>query len=272
MISLKRNSKGEFVEAKGIRTRNSSIYIPNQQDSFRISRSKFEDFMNCERCFYLDRVKGLDSPSIPGWALNSAVDELLKNEFDICREMQVPHRIFSEFGLSNIVPFKHADIELWRKVPSHGLLYHVDGSNIELQGGIDDLWYNQDTKQVIIVDYKAQSTKYAVETNRYLAGTYHQAYKRQLDFYAYLLTKMGFELAYTGYFYVCNAGKAAEDFGGVMRFDETLVPYAWNSDWIEPKIQQMINILNSNELPTSNQSCENCAYATQRSIIEIHPN
>ena len=75
-------------------------------------------------------------------------------------------------------------------------------------------------------------------------------------------------LARTGYFYVCNADKAAETFSGVMRFDETLVPYEWDSDWIEPKIQQMINILNSNELPPSNQSCENCAYANQRLVIE----
>ena len=268
MISLKRNNKGEFVEAKGIRTRSSSIYTPNQQDSFRISRSKFEDFISCQRCFYLDRVKGLDSPSVPGWSLNNAVDELLKNEFDICREKQIPHRLFAELGLINIVPFKHADIELWRKVPSHGLLYQVDNSNLELQGGIDDLWYNQETKEVIIVDYKAQSTKYPVETNRYLAGTYHQGYKNQLDFYAYLITKNGMSLARTGYFYVCNADKAAETFSGVMRFDETLVPYEWDSDWIEPKIQKMINILNSNELPPSNQSCENCAYANQRLVIE----
>jgi hypothetical protein len=28
--------------------------------------------------FYLDRVKGLKEPSMPGWALNIAVDELIK--------------------------------------------------------------------------------------------------------------------------------------------------------------------------------------------------
>ena len=52
MINLKRNSKLELVEAKGIRNRSSSIYNPNQPDDFKISRSKFNDFLTCRRCFY----------------------------------------------------------------------------------------------------------------------------------------------------------------------------------------------------------------------------
>ena len=37
MISLKRNSKLELVEAKGVRVRQSLIYTPNQNDEFKIS-------------------------------------------------------------------------------------------------------------------------------------------------------------------------------------------------------------------------------------------
>ena len=59
MISIKRNSKGEFTEAKGLRIRRNSIYEPGQQEVFKVSRSKFSNFMDCERCFYLDRFKGL---------------------------------------------------------------------------------------------------------------------------------------------------------------------------------------------------------------------
>ena len=59
MVSLKRNSKLELVEAKGKRTRSSSIYTPGQLDDFKISRGKFSTFITCPRCFYLDRVVGL---------------------------------------------------------------------------------------------------------------------------------------------------------------------------------------------------------------------
>ena len=35
MISLKRNSKLELVEATGIRVRQSSMYTPNQNEDFK---------------------------------------------------------------------------------------------------------------------------------------------------------------------------------------------------------------------------------------------
>ena len=58
MVSIKRNTKGEFQEVDGLRVRKSSIYSPGQKDQFKISRSKFSTFVDCQRCFYLDRVKG----------------------------------------------------------------------------------------------------------------------------------------------------------------------------------------------------------------------
>ena len=54
MISLKRNNKGHLVEAKGKRQRANTIYTPGQNDDFSLSRSKFDDFMNCKKCFYLN--------------------------------------------------------------------------------------------------------------------------------------------------------------------------------------------------------------------------
>ena len=63
MIDLKRNSKKELVPAIGMRSRTSSIYTPHQTEDFKISRSKFSDFLTCPKCFYLDRVKGLDCQS-----------------------------------------------------------------------------------------------------------------------------------------------------------------------------------------------------------------
>ena len=109
MIDLKRNSKRELVEAKGIRTRSSSIYKPNQPEDFKISRSKFSDFLTCKKCFYLDRVKGLDAPGTPGWSLNETTDLLLKKEFDKCRTAQKPHRIFTKYGLCLLYTSDAAD-------------------------------------------------------------------------------------------------------------------------------------------------------------------
>ena len=78
MIDLKRNSKKEQIEATGLRSRKSSLYKPNQQEDFKISRGRFSNFLTCQRCFYLDRVRGLDPPGTPGWTLNETTDLLLK--------------------------------------------------------------------------------------------------------------------------------------------------------------------------------------------------
>ena len=51
MVSLKRNSKLELVEAKGKRTRSSSIYTPGQLDDFKISRGKFSTLLPAQDAF-----------------------------------------------------------------------------------------------------------------------------------------------------------------------------------------------------------------------------
>ena len=57
MVSIKRNSKGEFAEAKGLRTRPTSIYKPGQKNEFKISRSKFSNFMKGEHLrFFLSFI------------------------------------------------------------------------------------------------------------------------------------------------------------------------------------------------------------------------
>ena len=257
-----------MVPATGLRTRQSSIYLPNQPESFKISRSKFNDFLTCERCFYLDRVKGLASPSMPGWTLNETTDLLLKKEFDLCREEQVPHRIFERYNLNHIVPFQHEDIDKWRDSLHHGLKVQFRKTNIILHGGVDDIWLDKNSNKLIVVDYKSQANINPVNTEDYLSNVYHQGYKVQMDFYSYLLTQMGFDVSPISYFYVCNADRRAPSFNSRMVFEEKLVPYEWDASWIENKVEEMIDLLNSDMLPEKNPFCENCAYAQVRSGIE----
>ena len=94
----------------------------NPEKTFKISRSKIELFFNCATCFYKDVKLGLRKPPMPGWAINSAVDDLLKKEMDFCRTQDRPHGIFKENGL-NIKPFQHKDIEKWQHTFT-GIHYH----------------------------------------------------------------------------------------------------------------------------------------------------
>ena len=268
MISLKRNSKGEFVAAPGRRSSASTIYKPKQKEDFKLSRGKFSDFLSCPRCFYMDRVLGLAEPGMPGWALNSATDELLKKEFNECREKQIPHRLFKDYGLEHVVPFKHEEMDAWRDSLRRGLMYRFEASNIILSGGVDDIWQDTNTQELIVVDYKSQASSEKVETESYLAGVYHQGYKIQMDFYNYLLQGMGFKTSPISYFLVVNADKTVNGFHGNMKFSETLISYKANTSWIPEKVKEMISLMNQEMLPEGNVSCENCAYARERALHE----
>ena len=88
-------------------------YIPEKQDLYKLSRSKVDFFLNCPRCFYMDRRLGIVQPPGFPFNLNSAVDNLLKNEFDYYRNLQKPHPYIERLGL-NAVPFQHEKLDKWR--------------------------------------------------------------------------------------------------------------------------------------------------------------
>ena len=62
--------------------RERNIYDPADSKPFKLSRSKIDLFLECPRCFYMDRRLGVGRPPGFPFALNSAVDALLKKEFD----------------------------------------------------------------------------------------------------------------------------------------------------------------------------------------------
>ena len=269
MISINRNNKGLLTEAKGKRVTKSSLY--SKHSVFELSRSKINDFLLCKRCFYLDRVLGVKVPDMPGWTLNSTVDELLKKEFDLCRRLKKPHRLMIQNDLSHIVPFDHEEIDKWRDALRGGIKYRYKDSNIILKGGVDDLWFDTLSEEIIIVDYKSQASFNEVNTEDYLSNYFHEGYKIQMDIYAYLFKKNNFNVSDTSYFYVANCRKDKKAFNSKLIFDETLVPYKHRTHWIEDKIDEMINTLNSKSLPIYNPFCQNCACSKARAELE-YPN
>ena len=258
-MSLKRNSKGEITEVNPIRSRKGTVYKKESNEIFKISRSKFSNFLECKRCFYLDRVKGLKDPSMPGWALNSAVDELLKKEFDEFRIKQKPHNLIQKNNL-NLIPFNHKQIDYWRDALRGGISYLDQNTNIQIHGGIDDIWYDPKKKELVVVDYKAQSSNYPVTVSSYLNSEWHLSYKKQMDIYVHILRKMNFKVSDLSYFFVCNGEKTNNRFNDKIDFKTTLVPYRTNTLWIEEKLIEMKNILDQERVPEIEPVCEKCAY------------
>jgi hypothetical protein len=246
-------------EVVPLRSRKGSIYQRGSNEVFKISRSKFSNFIDCQRCFYLERVKGLKDPSMPGWALNSAVDELLKKEFDHYRKLQKPHPFIVKNKLK-FIPFQHEKIDYWRDALRGGISFIDENTNLEIHGGVDDIWFDKDKEELVVVDYKAQSKDGKVETEEYLENKYHAGYKIQMDIYVYILRQMKFKVSDTAYFLVCNGLKTPEKFDAILHFDLTLVPYKTNTSWVKNKIVEMKKVLDAKNVPEINKTCEKCMF------------
>lgn len=237
------------------------IYHPGQETPFRLSRSKIDMFLECPRCFYLDRRLGLGRPSMPGFSLNSAVDELLKKEFDLLRKSGQTHELMKQYGI-NAVPYQHEKMDKWRE-NFVGISFVHPQTNLEIFGAIDDVWVNKDD-ELIIVDYKSTSTQEEIS----LESEYKQGYKKQMEVYQWLFRKNGFKVSPTGYFVFANADKNLPKFDGRLDFKMSIIEHRGNTDWVEPTILAIHECLNEEVIPASSDTCEHCAYRAGISRFE----
>lgn len=234
--------------------RKRNLYDPNSPELFRLSRGKIDNFINCPRCFYLDRRLGVGQPPGYPFSLNSAVDKLLKKEFDVHRANGSKHPLCDKYGV-DAVPLSHEKIDEWRDSLRGGITVHVDNTNVVITGGVDDIWLSPEG-EYIIVDYKATSKDGEVS----LDADWQIGYKRQMEIYQWLFKKNGFKVSETGYFVYCNGNTDKEAFDGMLDFEIKLIPYTGNTDWVEKTILDAIQCLQSDDLPKPGQDCDFCKY------------
>jgi hypothetical protein len=225
--------------------------------NWRLSRSKIDLFMECPRCFYIDNKLGVARPRGPAFTLNSAVDELLKKEFDHYRSEGQPHPLMKKYGI-NAVPFKHEDMDKWRDALRGGVTIFHEQTGLNISGGIDDIWVNPDTNELYVVDYKSTSKNGKLEV---LSDTkWENQYKRQMEVYQWLLRQNGFTVSNTSYFFYVNAIKDLDSFNGKLEFDTTIIPYDGNDSWIENTLLEIKKVLDEEKIPKCNPDCDFCRY------------
>ena len=236
--------------------RKGNLYNPRSKEPFRISRFRAERFWNCQRCFYLDRRLGLDRPGMPGWPLNTAVDHLLKNEFDLLRKDGKRHSLMKKCGI-NAVPFQHPDLPEWRDdhYKYKGACAFHKPTNLEICGIIDDIWINPQ-KQLHIVDYKSTSTSKEIT----LDDEYKQGYKKQVEWYQWIFRQNGFDVSNTAYFVYANGLKGDRVFDAKIEFAVEIITHEGDDSWVEPTIFAMKKCLESDKIPDADPDCEFCMH------------
>ena len=229
------------------------LYDPKAKEAFKISRSKIDLFLECQRCFYLDRRLGVSRPQGFPFNLNSAVDALLKKEFDIHRRQKTPHPLMDSYDV-DAVPFQHEKMNVWRENFT-GVEAFFEPANFVVFGAVDDIWVDKKGK-LIVVDYKATSKDEEVN----LDAEWQEGYKRQMEIYQWLLRQNGFKVSDTGYFVYANGRRDREAFDGRLEFDIKLIPYTGKDDWIEKTLLEMKKCLSEEDIPKPSPNCEYCAY------------
>lgn len=249
----------KFYNAKRVR----NLYNPDSELPFKISRSKIDLFLNCPRCFYLDRRLGVGQPPGPPFSLNSAVDKLLKKEFDLHRAKGIAHPLMSSYGL-DLVPYSHKKMDEWRDALGGGIQYLDPDTNLIIQGAIDDIWVNSDN-ELSIVDYKATAKDGEVS----LDAAWQIGYKRQMEIYQWLFRKNDFKVSDTGYFVYANGNTDKKAFDAKLEFNVKIIPYAGNDNWVSSVIKKIHKCLMSEEIPAPSQECDFCAYRNAALEFEL---
>jgi CRISPR/Cas system-associated exonuclease Cas4 (RecB family) len=237
------------------------LYEPASTEPFKLSRSKIDLFVECPRCFYIDRRLGVGRPPGFPFALNSAVDTLMKKEFDIHRADGSVHPLLAKYGV-DAQPVANENLEQWRHNFTGVQALHT-ATNLLIFGAIDDLWINK-SGEYIVVDYKSTSKDEDINA---LDKEWQGGYKRQMEVYQWLLRQNGLKVSDTGYFVYCNGRTDRKKFDGKLEFDITLIPHVGNGDWIEKTILLIKKCLDDDRIPKARAGCDYCAYVDAINLV-----
>lgn len=244
----------------------SEPYKPGQKEPYKLSRTRIDNFMWCPRCFWLEERLKIKRPSSPPFRINSAIDELLKKEFDTFRAKNEPHPIMVEFGV-DATPFSHDNLDKWRQ-NFVGVQALHEPTNLLIFGAVDDIWV-KDNGELIVVDYKAT----AKESEVNIDSDWQIMYKRQMEVYQWLLRQNGFNVSDTGYFVYANGRLDLDGFFDKVEFRTKIIEYIGDDSWIEPTLKKMKKCLEGDMPPVGKAvmggECDYCAYAKKRTELTL---
>jgi hypothetical protein len=235
----------------------------------KLSRSKIDLFVDCQRCFWLDLKKGIKRPPMFPYTINNAIDYLLKQEFDAYREKGEPHPIMFENDI-DAIPYQNEKLNEWRHNFT-GIRYEHEAADFTVFGAVDDVWVNP-KGELIVVDYKATgANEHKVQ----------DSYRRQMEIYQWLLRRNKFKVSDVGYFVFARASKAGgfavsavvshegAPLKGVLPFDIFVESHKGDDSWIEKTLLEARATMDSDESPVANENCPYCKYS--RSVENCMP-
>ena len=219
-------------------------------NNMRLSPSSLNIFLDCPKCFWLEknlsikRPRGI-FPSLPG-----GMDSVIKTYFDTYRiknamppevRGKLPGKLFSNMN----------KLEKWRSWLQTELSYEDKTLNATLSGALDDCL--EDDGFYIPLDYKTRGSELIEDPRKY--------YQTQLDCYCLILDASGFKtkgLAYLLYYWPLEVFEK-----GMMRFKVEPIRIETNIDSAKKIFQDAVTCL-KDEMPQASAHCEYCSFVASR--------
>lgn len=186
---------------------------------------------------------GIKRPPPYPYALNSAVDTLLKEEFDSYRRRNELHPLFLNNHIGVKLFSNQRLLDQWRN-NFEGIRYYDPQLKATLFGAVDDILEFEDGS-LAALDYKS--------TGSQVANVYDR-FQLQLDTYTFLLEKNGFTTKRKGYlaFYIVDKDKGFVD---RLPFRKEVHEIETNPMDIYQIFKDAVMVLRSSPMPSHSQDC-----------------
>lgn len=217
----------------------------SEQQKFSLSPSALNLFLECPRCFWLERVKGHKRPQAPFPSLPSGIDEVIKAYFDTYRQKGELPPILDGQLEGQLV--SQAEIDGWRQ----GIGFDILQKQGHFWGKLDDALRLPDGS-VAPLDYKTRGYPPRSQVI--------QAYQNQLDSYALLLKELGEPVGSLGYliYYYPQRNSGAE-LHAAIPFEVEIKAVSIDPERARKLLHQALDLLAAGE-PEPDPGCAFCQW------------
>lgn len=216
--------------------------------TIKISRNGLKLFLECPRCFWLDVHHKIKRPPGFPYTLSSAVDYLVKQEFDKYRAKGELPPVFKKNKIDAKL-YAGEELDTWRN-NFKGVSYFDEDLNAILYGAVDDI-LEFPGGSLAVVDYKSTGSAQI---------TIYEDYQKQMDTYTWLLRRNGFTTQEQAYFVYYIVDKTGGGFSNVLPFNEELRIVDVRPDWVGDTFEAAITTARQAKPPKHAIECVHCKY------------
>ncbi len=216
----------------------------------KLSPSALNLFLECPRCFWLEKIKNIKRPRGIFPSLPNGMDREIKIHFDAFRAKKILPPELNGKDFEGVRPFgDQAKLNEWRSWRT-GLIYRDEDGSL-LSGALDDLLVKDG--KYIPFDYKTKGSPTTEED----AVKYYQ---NQLDGYALLLEGNGLTTA--GYAFLFYYSPKSVGDHGEVRFHLQPIKIITSTERARATFRRAVELLKG-AYPPSGAACEYCAWLSK---------